>query len=94
MNSSNTWKILCADVIHPCDIIEDAAIAYGFNNVKMTFPKTNCIAHQVKSFQFVLSICSSIHLTQLPINKLSDQLRSSIAESGFTEALTFALVNF
>lgn len=35
------------DVIHPCDIVEDAAIAYGFNNVKMTFPKTNCIARQV-----------------------------------------------
>ncbi len=36
-----------ADVIHPCDIVEDVAIAYGFNNIKMTFPKTSCVAHQV-----------------------------------------------
>lgn len=28
---------------------------------------------------------------QLPINKLSDQLREEIAQAGFTEALTFAL---
>ncbi len=35
------------DIIHPCDIIEDAAIAYGFNNIKMTIPSTSCIAHQV-----------------------------------------------
>ncbi|KAL3862124.1 hypothetical protein ACJMK2_008114 [Sinanodonta woodiana] len=35
-----------ADVIHPCDIIEDVAIAYGFNNVEWTFPKTSCIGSQ------------------------------------------------
>ena len=27
--------------------MEDVAIAFGFNNVKMTIPQTNCIAHQV-----------------------------------------------
>ena len=36
-----------ADVLHGCDIIEDVAIAYGFNNVKMTLPKTSCVAKQV-----------------------------------------------
>lgn len=25
-----------ADVIHACDIVEDAAIAYGYNNIQMT----------------------------------------------------------
>lgn len=30
---------------------------------------------------------------QLPVNKLSDHLRESIAEAGFTEALTFSLVS-
>ena len=35
------------DVIHACDIIEDVAIAYGYNNVKYTIPNTNCIAEQV-----------------------------------------------
>ncbi|XP_041378257.1 phenylalanine--tRNA ligase beta subunit-like [Gigantopelta aegis] len=34
------------DVIHACDIWEDVAIAYGFNNIKMTIPDTNCIADQ------------------------------------------------
>ena len=40
-------SVIDSDVIHPCDIVEDVAIAYGFNNVKMTIPRTNCIAHQV-----------------------------------------------
>lgn len=34
------------DVIHACDVIEDVAIAYGYNNVKRTIPNTNCIAEQ------------------------------------------------
>ena len=44
------------DVIHPCDIAEDVAIAYGFNNIKMTFPKTNCIAQQVCTYVFITAI--------------------------------------
>ena len=35
------------DIIHVCDIFEDVAIAFGYNNVKMTFPKTNTVANQV-----------------------------------------------
>lgn len=61
------------DVIHPCDIYEDVAIAYGYNNIVKTTPKTLTVAQQ------------------LPINKLTDQLRESTAQSGFTEALTFSL---
>ena len=30
---------------------------------------------------------------QLPINKLSDQLKAGVVQAGFTEALTFALVS-
>lgn len=37
-----------ADVIHACDIVEDAAIAYGYNNIQMTLPKTYTIANQVR----------------------------------------------
>ena len=29
-----------ADVLHQCDIMEDVAIAYGYNNLAKTFPKT------------------------------------------------------
>ena len=61
------------DIIHACDIYEDVAIAFGYNNIEKTTPKTLTVAHQ------------------LPVNKLSDQLRESVAQSGFTEALTFSL---
>lgn len=63
------------DVIHTCDIYEDIAIAYGYNKISKTLPKTNTIGQQ------------------LPLNKLSDLLREPIAQCGFTEALTFSLVN-
>ncbi|KAL8276470.1 hypothetical protein RQP46_011120 [Phenoliferia psychrophenolica] len=32
------------DILHECDIMEDAAVAYGFNNLKRTFPKTSTVA--------------------------------------------------
>lgn len=32
------------DILHECDIMEDAAIAYGFNNLPHTFPATNTVA--------------------------------------------------
>ncbi|KAM8804923.1 SYFB ligase, partial [Eudromia elegans] len=35
------------DVIHACDIMEDAAIAYGYNNIQMDIPKTYTIANQL-----------------------------------------------
>lgn len=28
-----------SDILHPCDVMEDVAIAYGFNNIKRTVPK-------------------------------------------------------
>ena len=34
------------DVLHPVDIYEDVAIAYGYNNLKKTIPKTMTIASQ------------------------------------------------
>lgn len=41
-----------SDVIHACDIMEDAAIAYGFNNITHTTPRTYTIANQVADFGF------------------------------------------
>ena len=61
------------DILHACDIIEDVAIAYGYNNIEKTLPRSLTIANQQ------------------PINKLTDLLRQSVAQSGFTEALTFSL---
>jgi phenylalanyl-tRNA synthetase beta chain len=37
-----------SDVIHACDIMEDAAMAYGFNNIPRTTPRTYTIANQVR----------------------------------------------
>lgn len=33
------------DILHPCDVMEDAAIAYGFNNLQKQFPKTSTSGH-------------------------------------------------
>jgi phenylalanyl-tRNA synthetase beta chain len=33
-----------SDILHACDIAEDVAIGYGFNNVLKTFPRCNTIA--------------------------------------------------
>ena len=42
-------KVPCTrpDILHECDIMEDAAIAYGFNNLPQKMPMTNTVA---KSF--------------------------------------------
>jgi len=35
------------DVIHACDIFEDVAIAYGYDNIEKNLPKTATVAEQV-----------------------------------------------
>ncbi|XP_056631917.1 phenylalanine--tRNA ligase beta subunit [Diorhabda sublineata] len=49
-NNSDTVKVVIPptrhDILHPCDIYEDVAIAYGYNNIKRTFPKTNTVGQQ------------------------------------------------
>jgi phenylalanyl-tRNA synthetase beta chain len=32
------------DILHPCDLVEEAAIAYGFNKLVKTFPSTSTVA--------------------------------------------------
>ena len=32
--------------MHPCDIAEDVAIAYGYNNIKRTIPKMATVGAQ------------------------------------------------
>ena len=43
-----TIPVTRADILHFCDIAEDCAVAYGFNNINKTVPKTACIANQVR----------------------------------------------
>lgn len=61
------------DVLHACDVMEDAAIAFGFNNIVKKMPQTLTIGKA------------------LQINKLSDLLRHSMAQMGYTEGMTFSL---
>lgn len=35
------------DVIHKADVVEDVAIAHGYDNITKTLPKTNTTADQV-----------------------------------------------
>ncbi|KAL4346288.1 hypothetical protein GQ457_17G026620 [Hibiscus cannabinus] len=59
-----------SDILHPCDVMEDVAIAYGYNNI----PRRKLSS-----------------LKPLPLNQLSDLIRSEIAMNGFTEVLTWIL---
>jgi len=34
------------DILHACDILEDVGIAYGYNNIEFTVPKTHTIGRQ------------------------------------------------
>lgn len=77
INSSTELEVFVPptrhDIIHKCDIMEDVGIAYGYDNIQMTLPRSATIASQV------------------PLNKLSDQLRHEVARCGYTETLNFAL---
>ena len=35
-----------SDILHACDIMEDVAIAYGFNNIKRSFPKSSTVGKE------------------------------------------------
>ena len=35
--------VVRSDILHPCDIVEDIGIAYGYNNLPREVPKTNTI---------------------------------------------------
>jgi phenylalanyl-tRNA synthetase beta chain len=61
------------DVIHAADIIEDVAIAFGYNKIESTIPNINTVGGKY------------------PLNKLTELLRVELAQSGFTEGLTFTL---
>jgi phenylalanyl-tRNA synthetase beta chain len=45
-----TIPVTRSDILHACDIIEDIAIGYGFNNIQKTIPKTDCFSNEVLLF--------------------------------------------
>lgn len=50
VESKNTISLVIPptryDIISLCDIVEDVAISYGYNNIKKTIPKCNCISSE------------------------------------------------
>ncbi|KAL6939882.1 phenylalanine--tRNA ligase subunit beta [Hanseniaspora osmophila] len=70
-----TIPITRPDVLHPCDIMEDAGIGYGFNNV----PKDGELSN------------SSFVGTPLPINKVSDFYRIACSQAGWAEVMPLTL---
>lgn len=51
------------DIIHACDIIEDVAIAVGYNNIPKALPDCCTVAHQVsKNCDKVLWNCAVLTL--------------------------------
>jgi phenylalanyl-tRNA synthetase beta chain len=45
-NLTVTAPITRSDILHPCDIVEDLAISYGYNNIAKVQPKTICNGSQ------------------------------------------------
>lgn len=62
------------DILHQCDIMEDVAVAYGFNSLPRSTPHKSVTIGKA-----------------LPINKLSDIVRSEAAMSGWSEVLPLIL---
>lgn len=62
------------DVLHACDVMEDCAVAYGYDNLVKTYPKT---------------VATTAY--PLPINKISDILRTASAQAGWLEVLPLTL---
>lgn len=63
------------DVLHACDIMEDVAIAYGYERLASLrkAPQTLCVGKQT------------------PIGKLSHLVRQELAQCGYSEVLSFSL---
>ncbi|XP_076320499.1 phenylalanine--tRNA ligase beta subunit isoform X4 [Tachypleus tridentatus] len=84
------------DIIHSCDIMEDVAIAYGYNNIKMSIPHTATIAEQcplnklTDQLRGELSQCGfteALTFTLCSKEDISDKLRRT---NGTSEAVHIA----
>ena len=41
-----------SDILHPCDVVEDIGIGYGFNNIERVFPETNTVGSYMPNNKF------------------------------------------
>lgn len=63
------------DILHPCDVAEDFAVAYGFDRLRddMHLPSTNTIGQEFE------------------LNYLSDKMRLLLSQNNYIEVATFSL---
>ncbi len=86
-----------ADILHACDIMEDVAIAYGFNNIPKTLPSSATIGKALPINKFSDSVRKEIALAGwtevLPLILVSYFKRSSkkILKYDFFNTLFFFL---
>ena len=64
-----------SDILHQCDIMEDVAIAYGYDNLKKTKPQQT----------------ESLVAAPLPVNKVADILRLASSQAGYLEVMPLTL---
>lgn len=64
-----------SDILHPCDIMEDAAVGYGYDNL----PK----GEKLSNANFIAA--------PLPINKISDIFRLASSQASWAEVLPLTL---
>ncbi|RCK59185.1 Phenylalanine--tRNA ligase beta subunit [Candida viswanathii] len=64
-----------SDILHQCDIMEDVAIAYGYDNLKKTKPQQS----------------ESLVAAPLPVNKVADILRLTSSQAGYLEVMPLTL---
>lgn len=64
-----------SDILHPCDIMEDAAIGYGYDNL----PKGD----KLSNANFIAA--------PLPVNKISDIFRLASSQASWSEVLPLTL---
>lgn len=69
--------VVRSDILHACDIAEDLAIAYGYNNLVTRLPSSTTTARSLF----------------LPKSNFTDLLRQELAQSGFIECLNMGLVS-
>lgn len=64
-----------SDILHQCDIMEDVAIAYGYDNLKKTKPKQS----------------ENLVAAPLAVNKVADILRLASSQAGYLEVMPLTL---
>lgn len=78
----------CILVLHECDVAEDMALAYGYNNIQTRMPSSHTIAQPSPMNKLSDQLVPEIWALKFVFVVFKRHL---ICESGWTEVLTFTL---